>query len=60
MRDVFKENTFDLATNLFTSFGYFEKNESGGTTSNDTESIQIAPRDSQNIEFWRNSKFFNF
>ena len=24
MRDVFKENTFDLATNLFTSFGYFE------------------------------------
>ena len=24
------------------------------------ESIQITPMDSQNIEFWRNSKFFNF
>ena len=24
MRSVFKENTFDLVTNLFTSFGYFE------------------------------------
>ena len=24
MRDVFKENAFDLATNLFTSFGYFK------------------------------------
>ena len=25
MRKVFKENHFDVATNLFTSFGYFEK-----------------------------------
>ena len=27
MRKVFKQNTFDIVTNLFTSFGYFEKNE---------------------------------
>ena len=27
MREVFKKNTFDIVTNLFTSFGYFEKNE---------------------------------
>jgi len=27
MRKVFKKNTFDIVTNLFTSFGYFEKNE---------------------------------
>ena len=25
MRKVYKKNTFDVATNLFTSFGYFEK-----------------------------------
>ena len=29
-----------------------------GTASNDMESIQIAPRDYQKLEFWRNSKFF--
>lgn len=27
MRKVYKQNTFDIVTNLFTSFGYFEKNE---------------------------------
>jgi ubiquinone/menaquinone biosynthesis C-methylase UbiE len=27
MREVFKKNSFDIATNLFTSFGYFEKVE---------------------------------
>ena len=27
MRKVFKANNFDVATNLFTSFGYFEKKE---------------------------------
>ena len=27
MREVFNENYFDIAINLFTSFGYFEKNE---------------------------------
>ena len=27
MRKTFKENTFDIATNLFTSFGYFENNK---------------------------------
>ena len=24
MRDVFKENSFNIVTNLFTSFGYFD------------------------------------
>ena len=37
-----------------------KKTESGGITPNDIGSIQKAPRDSQNIEFWRNFKFFNF
>ena len=27
MRKIFQKNTFDIVTNLFTSFGYFEKNE---------------------------------
>lgn len=27
MRETFKENNFDIATNLFTSFGYFENNK---------------------------------
>ena len=27
MREVYKENRFDVVTNLFTSFGYFEKDE---------------------------------
>ena len=27
MREVFKVNKFDVVTNLFTSFGYFEKSE---------------------------------
>ena len=27
MREVYKENHFDIVTNLFTSFGYFEKEE---------------------------------
>ena len=27
MREVFQKNSFDIATNLFTSFGYFEKVE---------------------------------
>jgi 2-polyprenyl-3-methyl-5-hydroxy-6-metoxy-1,4-benzoquinol methylase len=27
MREVFKKNTFDIVINLFTSFGYFEKDE---------------------------------
>jgi len=27
MREVYQENQFDVATNLFTSFGYFEKDE---------------------------------
>ena len=27
MREVFKEDEFDVATNLFTSFGYFERDE---------------------------------
>ena len=27
MRDIYQENNFDVVTNLFTSFGYFEKNE---------------------------------
>ena len=27
MREVYKKNNFDIATNLFTSFGYFEKEE---------------------------------
>jgi len=27
MRKVFQKNTFDIVTNLFTSFGYFEKDE---------------------------------
>jgi len=27
MRDVYKENYFDIATNLFTSFGYFKTND---------------------------------
>ena len=27
MREIYQENQFDLATNLFTSFGYFEKDE---------------------------------
>ena len=27
MREIFKKNTFDIVTNLFTSFGYFEKDE---------------------------------
>ena len=27
MREVFKANEFNIVTNLFTSFGYFEKNE---------------------------------
>ena len=27
MRKVFRKNTFDIVTNLFTSFGYFEKDE---------------------------------
>jgi len=27
MRKVYQENQFDVVTNLFTSFGYFEKNE---------------------------------
>ena len=37
-----------------------EKIESAGTTSNDTESIQIAPRDCQKLEFFRNPRFFIF
>ena len=27
MREVYQKNSFDIATNLFTSFGYFEKKE---------------------------------
>ncbi len=27
MREVYQKNSFDIATNLFTSFGYFEKVE---------------------------------
>ena len=27
MREIYQENQFDVATNLFTSFGYFEKDE---------------------------------
>jgi 2-polyprenyl-3-methyl-5-hydroxy-6-metoxy-1,4-benzoquinol methylase len=27
MREVYQENSFDVVTNLFTSFGYFEKDE---------------------------------
>ena len=27
MREVYQENRFDVATNLFTSFGYFKKDE---------------------------------
>lgn len=27
MREVYKKNNFDIATNMFTSFGYFEKEE---------------------------------
>ena len=27
MREIFKKNYFDIATNLFTSFGYFDNNE---------------------------------
>ena len=27
MREVYQKNNFDIATNLFTSFGYFEKEE---------------------------------
>ena len=37
-----------------------KKVESDGTISNDMESTQVAPRDPQKLEFWRNSKFFNF
>mgnify|MGYP006226630949 CR=1 FL=1 len=37
-----------------------EKIEIEGTASNDTESIQIAPRDYQKLEFLRNSRFFIF
>ena len=34
MRSVFKKNHFDLVTNLFTSFGYFENQEDEQTTIN--------------------------
>ncbi len=34
MREVFKENYFDIATNLFTSFGYFENAEDEQKTIN--------------------------
>ena len=34
-----------------------EKNEIEGTTSNDTESIQIATRDYQKLNFFQNSRF---
>ena len=34
MRKVFKKNTFDIVTNLFTSFGYFEKTEDEQKTIN--------------------------
>jgi 2-polyprenyl-3-methyl-5-hydroxy-6-metoxy-1,4-benzoquinol methylase len=27
MREIYQENSFDVVTNLFTSFGYFEKDE---------------------------------
>jgi 2-polyprenyl-3-methyl-5-hydroxy-6-metoxy-1,4-benzoquinol methylase len=27
MREIYQENSFDIVTNLFTSFGYFEKDE---------------------------------
>ena len=37
-----------------------KKIEIQGTASNDTESIQIAPRDYQKLEFWPNSKIFSF
>ena len=34
MRSVFRKNHFDLVTNLFTSFGYFENQEDEQTTIN--------------------------
>ena len=35
-----------------------KKIEIDRTASNDTESIQLAPRDYQKLEFWRSSKLF--
>ena len=34
MRNVFKQNTFDIVVNLFTSFGYFETNQDEQETIN--------------------------
>ena len=49
--------SFQARTQEFTKN---EKNKIDRTASSDTESIQIAPRDYQKLEFLQNSRFFIF
>ena len=50
MREVFKENTFDIVTNLFTSFGYFEKDKDQQKTI-DAMALNLKPKGILIIDF---------
>ena len=54
-------NTKSLKSNKFTTQIHAKSPKSAKfSTQIDAKSIQIAPRDYQKLDFWRNSKFFIF